>query len=120
MLEGLSDVLLRLDAAVLAMEGPAAEATVAIVVDHAIASMLRSVPVDTGELMESIHDEDASGPGLVARRLIAGTDHAIYPEYGTSKMKAQPYFRPPLHVAEAELPKVAREMFPRIVPGMTR
>lgn len=49
-------------------------------------------PVDTGELLASLHVEDGDAPG--AKRVVAGTDHWLYPEYGTSEMPAEPYLRP--------------------------
>lgn len=47
-------------------------------------------PVDTGELIGSI-DGFTDGEGI---EVYADTDYAQYVEYGTSKMEAQPYFRP--------------------------
>lgn len=51
------------------------------------------VPVDTGALKASkrvVHTDDASF-------VIIGTDHWIYPEYGTRYMAAEPYMRPALY-----------------------
>ena len=48
------------------------------------------VPVDTGELQNSIEVRRDGGAVLVG----AGTDHAIPVEFGTSKMEAQPFLRP--------------------------
>lgn len=48
------------------------------------------VPVDTGELQGSIHAE-ATDEGA---RVVAGTDHWIFPEFGTSEMAPSPYLRP--------------------------
>ena len=49
-------------------------------------------PVDTGELISSI---DGSTDGETVE-VYADADYAQYVEYGTSKMEAQPYFRPAL------------------------
>ena len=52
-------------------------------------------PVDTGELISSIDgftNEDSV-------EVYADADYAQYVEYGTSKMEAQPYFRPALDAA---------------------
>ena len=52
-------------------------------------------PVDTGELISSID-------GFTDRESVevyADADYAQYVEYGTSKMEAQPYFRPALAAA---------------------
>lgn len=50
----------------------------------------RNAPVDTGELRDSIHVE---GSGRQTR-VVVGADHGIFPEYGTRKMAARPYFWP--------------------------
>ena len=52
-------------------------------------------PVDTGELISSI-DGSTDGEGV---EVCADADYAQYVEYGTSKMEAQPYFRPALAAA---------------------
>lgn len=52
-------------------------------------------PVDTGELINSI-DGFTDGEGV---EVYADADYAQYVEYGTSKMEAQPYFRPALAAA---------------------
>lgn len=52
-------------------------------------------PVDTGELIGSI-DGETDGEGV---EVYADADYAQYVEYGTSKMEAQPYFRPALAAA---------------------
>lgn len=49
-------------------------------------------PVDTGELISSI-DGFTDGESV---EVYADADYAQYVEYGTSKMEAQPYFRPAL------------------------
>ena len=52
-------------------------------------------PVDTGELISSI-DGFTDGEKV---EVYADADYAQYVEYGTSKMEAQPYFRPALETA---------------------
>ena len=52
-------------------------------------------PIDTGELISSI-DGFTDGEGV---EVCADADYAQYVEYGTSKMEAQPYFRPALAAA---------------------
>ena len=52
-------------------------------------------PVDTGELIGSI-DGFADGESV---EVYADADYAQYVEYGTSKMEAQPYFRPAVAAA---------------------
>lgn len=52
-------------------------------------------PVDTGELISSI-DGFTNGESV---EVYADADYAQYVEYGTSKMEAQPYFRPAIAAA---------------------
>ena len=52
----------------------------------------RLVPVDTGHL-ESTIDFAMEGRGMAVRYMV-GADYAIYVEYGTVNMAAQPFFRP--------------------------
>ena len=54
-------------------------------------------PVDTGELISSI-DGFTDGESV---EVYADADYAQYVEYGTSKMEAQPYFRPAIAAAFA-------------------
>lgn len=53
----------------------------------------RFVPVDTGDLKSTIEPEHLGRTG----RVWVGTDHWIFPEYGTRYQKAQPYMRPALY-----------------------
>lgn len=60
-------------------------------VANAIAEKARAlVPVDTGELRDSIHVQNDTLGSIV----IAGTDHGASVEYGTARQAAQPYMRP--------------------------
>lgn len=57
----------------------------------------KEAPVDTGALKASIGSEIVKGPGSVIIGKVGSTlEYAPYQEYGTSKMKAQPYLRPTL------------------------
>lgn len=60
------------------------------------ADMRRYVPVDTGDLLETIRTEfPEHGHGLIWFGDIAeGVDYHLYVEYGTSRMAAEPYARP--------------------------
>lgn len=49
----------------------------------------RMAPMDTGALKASIH--------VRGNKVVVGTDHWIYPEYGTENMRAEPYMRPALY-----------------------
>lgn len=82
---------LVLDASALAkLEGMSREFIADKVLPQMVEKAKRIVPVDTGELQESIHQE-VDGDGM---RLVASSDHAVYIELGTVKMHAQPYLRP--------------------------
>jgi len=61
------------------------------VAQQALARAQSLCPVDTGELRDSLHIEDAPDGG---KRVVAGTDHWLFPEFGTSEMAAEPYLRP--------------------------
>lgn len=59
----------------------------------------RLVPVDTGNLLGHIgYYQKKAGYWIV----IARTNYAIYVEYGTRKMAAQPYLRPALESVPLE------------------
>jgi HK97 gp10 family phage protein len=49
-----------------------------------------NAPVDTGEMRDSIHVEDTDEGSQV----VVGTDHWIFPEFGTIYMAAEPFMRP--------------------------
>lgn len=53
-------------------------------------------PVDTGELRDSITFTVRRTATTFAVVVLAGADHALYVELGTSRMSAQPYLRPVL------------------------
>lgn len=56
----------------------------------------RLVPVDTGELRDSITvSVEGRGPDAIAR-ISAGAEHALPVELGTRNTRAQPYLRPAL------------------------
>ncbi len=68
-----------------------AQPYIADVAEQGLEVAQRLVPVDTGELRDSLHVEDAPDGG---KRIVAGTDHWQFPEFGTSEMAAEPYLRP--------------------------
>lgn len=49
------------------------------------------VSVETGELQDSIGVEDGEDGG---KRVVVGTDHWIYVEFGTAFVPARPFMRP--------------------------
>jgi HK97 gp10 family phage protein len=52
----------------------------------------RLAPVDTGRLRNSIQTQMENG-ALIAR-IVVGAEYGSYVEFGTPKMKAQPYLTP--------------------------
>lgn len=52
------------------------------------------VPVDTGYLRENINYEIMQRKNRIIGETAANTDYAIYVEFGTSKMRAQPFMEP--------------------------
>lgn len=69
----------------------AAAPHVASVAEEALADAQAHCPVDTGELRDSLHIEELPDGG---KRIVVGTDHWVFPEFGTSEMPAQPFMRP--------------------------
>lgn len=56
------------------------------------------VPVDTGNLRNSIHGSVEAGTSKeVVGKVATSTDYAPYVEFGTSRMGAQPFLWPALH-----------------------
>lgn len=60
------------------------------------------VPVDTGELKNSGHIDDTNGV-----RVIYDAGHAMFVEFGTYKMNAQPYIRPAIDNGQARIVRAA-------------
>jgi len=68
----------------------------------------RLSPVDTGRLRASIHTE----PLRPAKKISVkdGVDYGVYQEYGTYKMKPQPFMRPAKSIAlKVDLPKILKK-----------
>ena len=63
-----------------------------VFVERFIASSKQDVPVDTGALRSSL-DSDTDGDQITC---VADKEYAQYVEYGTSRMREQPYFEPAL------------------------
>jgi HK97 gp10 family phage protein len=114
-LTGLPQVLARLETAVAAMAGPAAEATVQSVANDAADKARSLAPVDTGKLRDSIHVE-GEGPGA---DVVVSVDYAASIEYGSSHNDPQPFLRPAVHQAEAELPAKAAVIYRSTVPFLS-
>jgi len=68
------------------------------ITDEVAADMRRYVPVLSGDLLSSIHEEHLKGCGRVHFGDTGrGIDYHLYQEFGTSRMAAQPYARPALY-----------------------
>lgn len=67
-------------------------------------------PVDTGTLRRSIHTEVQPGsPDRVSALVGPDAPYGIYIEYGTSRMRAQPYLRPAVDHRGREAAEVVRQ-----------
>jgi HK97 gp10 family phage protein len=66
-------------------------------VNHIRDYSLKIVPVDTGALKKSI--TTAVEGQIPVGRVMVGQPYGIYVEYGTRKMRAQPYIRPSLEMS---------------------
>jgi HK97 gp10 family phage protein len=64
--------------------------------------------VDTGAMRSSWQTEVQ---GSLEARISAGVEYAIYNEYGTSRMSAQPMARPAAHQAEAPFLAAMKQVF---------
>lgn len=60
----------------------------------------RIAPVDTGYMRDHIQEKDITNKSGV---LESSAEYSIFQEYGTSKMRAQPFMRPALKNSEAQL-----------------
>lgn len=68
----------------------------------------RLAPVDTGRLRNSIHVEPSLPSDEMA--VTTGVSYAVYQEYGTYRMKAQPFMRPAKRIAlKTDFPKIAKK-----------
>jgi opacity protein-like surface antigen len=52
---------------------------------------------------------DYGSMGTATARVSANTEYAVYVEYGTSDMEAQPYLRPAVRQTLRELPQIVDE-----------
>ena len=69
---------------------------------------VRMCPVDTGRLRNSIHTEKVDDFHWF---MADGVDYGIYQEFGTIRMRAQPFFRPALDFTKLKVPELlARNM----------
>ena len=59
----------------------------------------RLAPVDRGTLRNSIQQEIRSGAGGLTARVGTNVEYAVYQEFGTKYMRAQPFLAPALQAA---------------------
>ena len=71
------------------------------------ASAQMRAPVDTGFLRNSIHWTQA---GELTAIVTVGAEYGIYVEYGTRKMRAQPYLGPAVDTVLPQLRAAIREI----------
>jgi HK97 gp10 family phage protein len=72
---------------------------------HVQGDVQEKVPVDTGRLKGSIRADSTEDYG----RVFTDVEYAIYVEYGTSKMKAQPFLRPSLVWNEKHINRILED-----------
>lgn len=79
------------------------------------------VPVDTGNLQESLTLETEAGIGEVSATVYTDTDYALYVEIGTYRQEAQPYLYPALKDNErkiaADIARAANKQIKAIARG---
>lgn len=66
----------------------------------------KACPVDTGNLRSSIHITTGDCEATVGTNV----EYAPYVEFGTSKMRAQPYMSKGAAAAEAEIPRILKSL----------
>jgi len=65
-------------------------------------------PVDTGVLRASIHTIPRSPAPVI--KVSDGVSYGVFQEYGTMKMKAQPFLRPAVDMAlNSDLPRIVKK-----------
>jgi HK97 gp10 family phage protein len=67
------------------------------------AEAVKRAPVDQGTLRASIHVRKVSDDYYVVED---GVEYGVYQEYGTTRMRAQPFMRPALLASEATIQKL--------------
>jgi HK97 gp10 family phage protein len=64
------------------------------------------VPVDTGLLKNSIHNDTERKQSEVIGYVGTNTEYAPFQEYGTVKMDAQPYLKPALNMNQENIKQI--------------
>lgn len=107
-IKGMDDLVKQLEAIENADYVPALEKGVK---QEIFPEMQRLTPVDEGELKAS-EEVRRQGNTVV---LYAGTDHATFVEFGTSRQSPQPYMRPAIDTKSEDALKVAAEEVNKIM-----
>ena len=64
--------------------------------ENVVSHAKRFVRKDTGELQRSINSKPESTPNGAKATIGTNVEHAMYNEFGTSRMSAQPFLQPAL------------------------
>lgn len=70
--------------------------------DEVVSVAKQNAPVDTGTLRDSIEGTVRTDGGDIILVVGSPVEYAVYVEFGTSKMEAQPYLRPALEEVEKD------------------
>ncbi len=89
----------------------AAEIAVLAVAEQGVSEAVLKVPVDKGKLKQSLN---SGKTGKYTAVFGSPSEYAPYQEFGTYKMKAQPYLRP----AADNLKKSGSRIFAKILKGV--
>lgn len=81
------------------------DATTTLAADAVLAEITTRTPVDTGNLKDNNQKRRISWD---KKRVFNNTEYAGYVEFGTDKMKAQPFFRPGYRAAKTKVKKLLR------------
>jgi len=78
---------------------------------------VQRAPVLTGTLRRSIHTETAETEDGAVARVGTNVEYAIHQEFGTRRMKAQPYLRPAFdEQKDAALAEIERVLAKMVTP----
>lgn len=74
------------------------------------ATAITKAPVDTGNLINTI-SSNSQMVGELTFRMQDGTEYGVYQEFGTSKMAAQPFFRPAIEAWREKFQNAFKDLF---------
>jgi HK97 gp10 family phage protein len=78
---------------------------------HLEAEAVKRVPVDTGNLKASIKGDVEGDTVWIGAGFTEEVNYAKHVEFGTSRMKAQPFIRPAVFVVTQKLNQIMRSIF---------